>query len=163
MRRTWAPRGQTPIQRAWDRHDRLSAIAALTVSPERQRLGLWFEIHDHNIRTADIVTFVRGLHQQLGRPLILICDRYSVHRSAIRQLEEAGASWLTVELLPAYAPELNPVEAVWNHTKYADLANFIPDDIEHLFDAVGNSLDDLTFKNDLKHSCFRWAKLPLGP
>jgi transposase len=120
------------------------------------------EIHDHNIRTVDVVTFVRGLHQHLGRPLILICDRYSVHRSAIGQLEEAGASWLTVELLPVYAPELKPVEAAWNHTKYADLANLLPDDIDHLFEAVGNSLDDLTFKNDLKHSYFRWAKLPLG-
>jgi hypothetical protein len=29
----------------------------------------------------------------------------------------------------SYAPELNPVDMVWNHNKYADLANFIPDDV----------------------------------
>jgi transposase len=64
-------------------------------------------------------------------------------------------------LLPAYAPELNPVEAVWNHTKYADLANFVPDDTTALFDAVATSLDDLAYNTNLKHSCFRWARLPL--
>jgi transposase len=36
------------------------------------------------------------------------------------------------EWLPAYAPELNPVEARWSNTKYSDLANFVPDDTPHL-------------------------------
>lgn len=161
VRRTWAPRGQTPIQRAWDRHDRLSVIAALSVSPRRRRLGLYFQIHDHNIRAPDVLAFLRELHRQLGRPVTLVCDRYSVHRKAVRLLREGSSDWLRVEWLPAYSPDLNPVEAVWNHTKYADLANFIPDHVDHLFDEVGNSLDDLTFNNHRKHACFRWAKLTL--
>ena len=33
---------------------------------------------------------------------------------------------LDVEWLPAYAPDLNPVEQVWNRCKYTDLANHIP-------------------------------------
>jgi hypothetical protein len=41
VRRTYAPRGETPILKSWDRHDRISAIGALTVSPKRQRLGLF--------------------------------------------------------------------------------------------------------------------------
>lgn len=44
VRRTWAPRGQTPIQYNSDRHDRLSVISALTVAPVRQRLGVYFLI-----------------------------------------------------------------------------------------------------------------------
>ena len=40
--------------------------------------------------------------------------------------------WIQFEWLPAYAPELNPVEQCWNRTKYSDLPNFIPDDIDHL-------------------------------
>ena len=44
--------------------------------------------------------------------------------------------------LPAYAPELNPVEQCWNHTKYADLANFIPDDLDHLQQAVEASITE---------------------
>ena len=44
-----------------------------------------------------------------------------------------------VEWLPGYAPELNPSEQIWNHDKYTDLANFVPDDIQHLARRVGLS------------------------
>ena len=39
-RRTWAPRGETPVQRAWDRYDRLSVIGAVALSPTRRRISL---------------------------------------------------------------------------------------------------------------------------
>jgi len=160
-RRTWAPRGQTPIHYAWHRHDRLSVIAALCVSPRARRLTLPFWIQQRNVRAPDVAIFVRQLHRTLGRPIILVCDRYNVHKKAIRLLQEQGANWLHVELLPAYAPDLNPVEAAWNHAKHATLANFLPDDVDHLFDAVGNTLDDQAFKPQLKRSFFHWAQLPL--
>jgi len=44
--------------------------------------------------------------------------------------------WFETEWLPAYAPELNPAEMLWNHTKYADLANFIPEDVNDLHQSV---------------------------
>lgn len=160
-RRTWAPRGRTPIQHAWDRHDRLSTIAAITLSPERQRLGVFFQIRAHNIRGPDMVGFLRALHRQLRRPIILVWDRYSVHRSAWRQLREAGCQWLGVEWLPGYAPDLNPVEAIWSHTKYSDLANYVPDDVDHLLDAVGDSLNDLHYDQRLLRSFFGCADLSL--
>jgi transposase len=158
-RRTWAPRGRTPIQRAWDRHDRLSTIAAITLSPERERLGVFFQIRAHNIRGPDMVGFLRALHRQLRRPIILVWDRYSVHRSAWRQLREAGCQWLRVEWLPGYAPDLNPVEAIWSHTKYSDLANYVPEDVDHLLDAVGDSLNDLHYDQRLLRSFLGWAEL----
>jgi hypothetical protein len=40
VRRTWAPRGQTPVLDAWDRRDRISAISSITVSPKARRLNL---------------------------------------------------------------------------------------------------------------------------
>jgi hypothetical protein len=49
VRRTWAPQGQTPIQYSWDWHDRLSVITAITLAPIYCRLGVYFQIHDHNI------------------------------------------------------------------------------------------------------------------
>lgn len=45
VRRTRAPRGQTPVLDCRDRHDRLSVISDLTMSAERRRLGLYFELH----------------------------------------------------------------------------------------------------------------------
>ena len=125
VRRTWAPKGRTPIHYSWDRHDRLSTIAAITMSPRRLRFGLYFEIHDHNIRFDDVMVFITELHRCLRRKFILVLDRYSVHRKAVRLLQERHPDWFEVEWLPAYAPDLNPVEMIWNHTKYGDLANFL--------------------------------------
>jgi transposase len=156
-RRTWAPRGQTPVQYAWDRHDRFSVLGALSLAPWALRIGLYFRLFDHNITALDIVEFVKQLHRQLGRPLILVWDRWSVHRSAARQL--ARYNWLQVEYLPAYAPELNPVEQVWNHTKYGDLANFVPSDADDLRQSIVSSLNRHRANQRLKYSCFRRAQL----
>lgn len=156
-RRTWAPRGQTPIQNAWSRHDRFSVLGALSLAPWALRIGVYFQLYEHNIRADDLVKFVHALHRQLGRKLILIWDRWSVHRAAAKRL--AHCSWLQIEWLPAYAPELNPVEAMWNHTKYADLANFIPQDAQHLRESICNSLQHQRADSYLKHSFFRYAQL----
>ena len=82
VRRTWAPQGQTPILKSDDRRDRLSAISALTVSPKRRRLGLSFDILDHNVKTDDFEAFIERLLRRVRRPIILVIDRYSVHRGA---------------------------------------------------------------------------------
>src|SRR5579872_3135517 len=44
VRRTLAPRGQTPVLEAWDRRDRISAISCITLSPRCGRPGLYFEL-----------------------------------------------------------------------------------------------------------------------
>ena len=145
-RRTWALRGTRPQQIAWQRHDRLSVIGSLAISPRRRRVKLCFAVQRRNVRAPDLMRYLRALHQQHRGPLIVVLDRLNAHRSAVRHLQERGASWLTVEWLPAYAPELNPVEALWSHAKYSALANFVPDDLDHLNDAVLNAVDDIYFK-----------------
>ncbi len=104
-----------------------------------------------------MVEFVKQLHRQLGRRLILVWDRWSVHRSAARQ--SGRYDWLQVEYLPAYAPELNPVEAIWNHTKYGDLANFVPANAAQLSQSITKSLNHQRHDSKLKYSCFRHAQL----
>ena len=159
VRRTWAPRGETPVLDCWDRHDRLSAISALTISPQRKRLGLYFDIVDHNIVTDDFVEFVAHLLSRLGRSITLVLDRWQVHKSGVRRLQRRFGRRVVVEWLPAYAPELNPDEQVWNHTKYADLANFIPDDVLHLGKSVATSLRETRTNQTLLKSFFKQSKL----
>jgi len=77
VRRTWAPKGETPMQYRWDRHDRLSVIAALTVAPHRRRLGLYFQVHERNIRSEEGMAFLVWVHRHLRRPLLVVLDRYS--------------------------------------------------------------------------------------
>lgn len=161
VRRTWAPRGQTPIHYSWDRHDRLSAISALTVSPTRRRLGLYFHLQTENIRGEAAASFLVEVRRALGRPLLVVWDRWSVHRKAARLLAEDAARQFDFEYLPPYAPDLNPVEHVWRHTKYADLANFIPDDLAHLAVEVAESIHGQRCTSSLLHSFFNHARLEL--
>jgi transposase len=161
VRRTWAPKGQTPIHKSWDRRDRLSAISAVTVSPRRRRLGLYFDILDHNVKADDFEAFVVHILRRLGWPIILVMDRYSVHRAAAKRLRERFGRRITIEWLPAYAPELNPDEQVWNRAKYADLANFIPEDVDELGRAMVDSFRRTRGQQALLRSFFHHAKLPL--
>lgn len=161
VRRTWAPKGATPIQYSWDRHDRLSAITAITVSPVRRRLGLYFWVHHRNINFERVGEFVTLLHQPLRRKFILLLDRYSAHRKAVRLLREAHPDWFEVEWLPAYAPELNPVAMVWNHSKYGELANFTPENVDDLYRAVTVSLENTCRQTQLLRSFFQYARLEL--
>lgn len=140
VRRTWAPKGQTPILYSWDRHDRLSVSGAITVAPRRRRLGLYFQLQRHNIRGEDTAAFLVAVRRALRRPVLVVWDRWNVHRKAARLLQERLGRRFLFEWLPAYAPELNPVEGVWRQTKYADLANFIPQDIDHLQREVARSI-----------------------
>jgi transposase len=160
-RRTWAPRGQTPILRQWDRHDRLSAISALTLAPRRRRFGLYWALYPHNIRSAEILRFLQALRRHLPHGFTLIWDRHRPHRATCVTTWLATYPRIVVEWLPAYAPELNPVEAVWSHTKYADLANYAPHDLAALEVAVVGSLTDTRGSRALLAACFAAAELEL--
>lgn len=161
VRRTWAPRGQTPIQRAWARRDRLSAISAITVSPRARRLGLCFDVLDHNVRTEDFETFLEQLLRRSRRPLVVVLDRLNVHRAAARGLCGRFGDRIRFEWLPPYAPDVNPDEQVWNRAKYTDLANFNPDDVETLGRELVASFRKTRSSQDLLRSFFRHARLPL--
>jgi len=160
-RRTWAPEGCTPVQRSWDRRDRLSVLGAVVLSPTRTRVGCCFDVQRKNVKTHNVVEFLRRLRQKVRRPLIVVWDRWSVHRSAERQIAKLGWKHIEFEQLPAYCPELNPVEAMWSHAKYADLANYVPDNVDELNDAVHASLDDQAHDHRLKLSFFKTAQLRL--
>lgn len=160
-RDTWGPSGKILTRYAWDRHDRLSTICALTVAPWAQRFGLYYRVAQHNIHAVDIVDFVRYLHQHLRRTMIVIWDRWQVHRSAAASFDREQCEWLRVAWLPAYAPELDPVEFVWTHAKYVDLVNWIPDDIEDVRAHLQKALDDYRHDPSRLYSFFLTAHLDI--
>jgi transposase len=159
VRRTWAPEGQTPVMYCWDRRDRLSVIAGLSLSARRRRIGLYFAIHDRNVTAEQTEAFLRQVQRSLGRKLIVVMDRWSVHRKAAKAIIGDQRFWF--EWLPPYAPDLNPVEHVWNHTKYGDLANFVPDDVLDLETEFEKSIDGTAEHPDLLRSFFHAAELTL--
>jgi len=135
VRRTWAPRGHTPVlmQRGRSRR-KVSVIGALVISPRRRRVRAYFGLlPDANFDGESILAFLIQLRRALGVPIALIWDRLGAH------IGEPVAAWLvrnrrrvSVDLLPPYAPDLNPVELIWGHAKSNPLANFAPGELEEL-------------------------------
>jgi transposase len=134
VRRTLAPAGCTPILKQKASHrDRVSLVGALSISPVRRRLGLRFRTYPksyvNNERSAE---FLRELLKDLRGPVMVVWDRGNMHRGEpINQLL-AQFSRLELHQLPPYAPELNPVEHLWNHLKYGRFANYPPPDVATL-------------------------------
>lgn len=82
VRRTWAPIGQTPLLDQWDRRDRTSVITALTLSPKRRRVRMFFQLLDHNAKAEDFVWFLNDLRKELGRKLHVVWDNLGAHRKS---------------------------------------------------------------------------------
>jgi hypothetical protein len=81
LRRTWAPRGQTPVltQRGRSRR-KVSVIAALTISPRRKRVRGYFGfLPDANYDGLAILAFVKALARTLRVPIELVWDRLQAH------------------------------------------------------------------------------------
>jgi len=164
VRRTFAPRGETPILRSWDRHDRISAISALTVSPKRRRVGLYFHLmpDDENVRGEDTVAFLKRLRRHIPGPMTVLWDRGNVHdRSKAVRAYLVGRPEIVTERFPCYAPETNPDEMVWQHAKHARLSNFTPEDIAELRATVVAELERLHGKPELLSAFIRHAKVPI--
>jgi len=159
VRRSWGPKGCPPVMYCWDRRDRLSVIGALSRSAGRKRIGLYFVVYERNVTAEEVELFVRDVQRSLGRKLIVVMDRWAAHRKAAKALFGDRRFW--IEWLPPYAPDLNPVEHVWNHTKYGDLANYIPDDVLDLELELECSFDRTSERPELLRSFFHAAELEI--
>jgi transposase len=164
VRRTLAPRGKTPILRSWDRHDRISAISAIIVSPSRRRVGLHFRLlpDDANVHGEDTVEFLRELRRRLPVPMTILWDRGNVHdRSKAVRAYLAEHPAIETEPFPSYTPEANPDEGAWGYTKYGRLANFAPEDTAELRSALVGELERLDRRPKLLASFIRNAAVPI--
>lgn len=160
-RRTWALAGHTPKQKAWDRHDRISSIGAVALTPALRRLAFYFQLLPHNVTAEDLIWFLTEMHRHVGRKILLVWDRWNVHCSVKRYFEKHHPDWFQFEDLPAYSPELNPVEQCWKHTKYDHLANFIPDDLDELFAEATDSLTSFRDDQAFLRGTFEYCELPI--
>lgn len=94
-----------------------------------RRSALFFQTRPGSYNDVPLIEFLRDLkRERRGRRTILIWDGLPSHRSGpMRAYLRAQRAWLTVERLPGYAPDLNPVELVWGNVKGRELANLCPD------------------------------------
>jgi transposase len=99
------------------KHDRISAIAALTIAAKRARLGLYIQLRQHNFKAVQVARFLRLLLKHLRGHVILLWDGGQIHRGPAIDGVRRAFPRLHLERFPGYAPELNPVEQVWNDFK----------------------------------------------
>jgi len=164
VRRTWAPRGKTPLLEAWDRRDRISAISSITVSPRNRRLNLHFDLLEDNVNVhaEDIVAYLKHLKEHLRGPMTILWDRSTLHdKSALVRAFLAEHPEIKTEALPAYAPELNPDELVWAWTKYGRLGNLAAMNTDCLRDYLINEFTFARQHPEILASCIEKTKLPL--
>lgn len=152
--RTWAPRGQPPVLRAALTHAHLAAISGLT--PDGR---LFMQTQDHPYRSVDVVRFLRLLLRRIRGPLLVLWDGASIHHGQpVRAfLAHGAAQRLHLEQLPAYAPDLNPDEGVWNQLKRVELGNVCCADLAELAGALRRAKERLRHQRAVLHACVRQA------
>ena len=156
MVRTYAPVGQTPILREWWTRDHLSAISA--ISPEGK---LYFQSQNRALDSGDVVAFLEHLLREVSGRMVLIWNGAPIHRShVIREfLAHGAAPRRHLERLPAYAPELNPGEGLWQQRKGVELRHVCCCDIPHLRHELRDAVKRVRRKPRLIRGFFRGAKL----
>ena len=134
VRRTWSKRGQTPIIRQkMGAHRKITAIGAVITRPGGRKPKLKFRLHPrHNASAPVCIAFLEQLKITERGPVIVIWDNLRAHHSRKVKRWLLSNHRFTLEYLPPYAPELNPMEFGWAYLKYQRLPNFAPLDEESL-------------------------------
>lgn len=152
--RTWAPCGQTPVLSTPLSREHLSVIGALT--PTGRLLSRTYE---HPIRGPEVVRFLQHLLAQLPGPLMVLWDGASIHRSHLVKafLATVADQRLHLVALPAYAPELNPAEGIWNLLKRGELKNLFCEALWELRIELRLALARLRHRVHALQGCIRHA------
>lgn len=165
VRTSQAPVGQTPVLAHRVAHrEKVSVAASLWKTQRRNQVRLHYWTYPNTYITAeDYADYLRDLMQERfrGQPVLLLHDEGHMHwgEPIEEVLEDFPLLWL--EFMPTYAPELNPVEAVWNHLKCDQLANFAPIDALHLATVLNLALlplhdDQARLQSFLAASPLQW-------
>jgi len=156
--RTYAPRGETPILRAYQTRNHLSVMSGITPH------GWLFTMTRYDsLEGLDSVHFLKHLTSQTESKLLVIWDGSPIHRNQdVRAfLVDGAAKRIHLERLPAYAPDLNPDEGTWKHLKYVELRNVCCLDLSHLHQELNLAILRLRRKPYLVQSFFSQAGLSL--
>jgi transposase len=152
--RTYAPRGQTPVLKVALTRDHLSAIGAITPAGR-----IFMQTQDHAYKGPDVVRFLQLLTREIPGNLLVIWDGAPIHHcQAIKDfLAKGGAKRIHLERLPAYAPELNPQEGVWNLLKRVELKNVCCLDLQHVETLLRRAKERLRHRTSVLRQCFAYA------
>ncbi len=156
--RTYAPCSVTPVLRPFATRDHLSVMSGIT--PHGR---LYTLTRRRPLTSVESIRFLRHIHRLVGAKLLVLWDGSPIHRSnEIKSfLARGGAQFVHLERLPAYAPELNPDEGVWQHLKHVEMRNLCCTDLNHLSTELNLAVVRLRKKPSLVQSFFAGAGLDI--
>jgi transposase len=156
--KTYAPQGLTPVVYEWQTRDHLSVMGAVTTEGKVYSL-----VRQESLNGLHTIEFLKHLLRCAGTRLLVVWDGSPIHRrAAVKEfLASKAGRGVWVEALPAYAPDLNPVEWAWQQLKHVELRNLTCLDLEELQMQFHLAIGRLRQKPDIVRSFFAGAGLPL--
>jgi transposase len=164
VRRSWAPVGQPPVLEHPFNWKKASMAAALCYGVRGGGAQLCFHLQAGNYDTDTLIQVLGELRRFLGgEKATLLWDGLPAHRSrAMRAWLHTQRSWLVVERLPGYAPELNPTEGLWSSLKAVELANLVAPTLAEVIQQAHRGVERVRRTPHLAYSFLRHAGLSVS-
>jgi transposase len=153
--RTWAPRGETPVLQHHFSWKQLAAIAGVSW------YNIYFKLYPGTIKQEQVVDFLRHLLRMVKGNVLVIWDGLRSHRgNLVKKFIRKLDGRLEIAFLPAYAPDLNPVEFLWGYWKMRELPNFCAANYAQLSDTAIRALRRIRRRRSTLVSAF-WKQAEL--
>jgi transposase len=134
----------------------MSAIAGLSW------WRFYFRFFAGAVKSEQIIEFLGALKQQIRGKLLIVWDGVGTHKSRkLRQWLEQQGGRIAIAFLPPYAPELNPVEAIWAYLKKHEIANLCPKDLAEVSDFARRRLKSMQRRPSLIRAFWQQSELAL--
>jgi len=142
IRRTWAPKGETPVLIHAFNWATISVCAALGFRWDGRCCRLFFQTRAGSYNSESLIAFLQDLRRHLrGKKAILVWDGLPAHKSKMmKEYLASQRSWLSEERLPGYAPDLNPVETLWGNVKGQEMANKCSQNLDEVVTALDSGM-----------------------
>lgn len=156
--KSYSPQGLTPVIRLKLTRDHLSVMAGMT--PEGKIYTL---ARQESLTGLHSVEFLVHLQRVAGQRLMVIWDGSPIHRrQEVTQFVMRKRGQIRLEVLPGYAPDLNPWdEGGWHYLKSVEMRNLVCWDLEELHEQFHFALARLRRKPQLVRAFFAQAGLKI--
>ncbi len=153
--KTYTPKSMTPILRNPLSRANLYVMSAITCDGR-----LYIQIQDKSFNGVNVVDFLRHLLCHVKNKILVVWDGCSIHKSkeVKKFLSEENEGRIQVEALPAYSPELNPDEGVWQYLKCVLLKNVCCSDLKSLGKKLRKAISFLRRRKQVIKSSFDRVK-----
>jgi len=157
FRAGYAPKGQPPVAHTWDKSFKhVFACSAISCQGD-----FVYTFSDQPYTGEKIVEFLKELLAHFSQPITLVWDGASIHfcKAVKAFLTELPDGRLKLVRLPAYSPELNADEQVWNYIKNVKLRNRVFKKVSHLEKSLHKVFDEFSQNKTMIRRFFHHPKV----